>query len=317
MFEGSCGLLPLKNDYMFRKIFGDPADTSPLRSFIEAVGCLTEEELVELTLVDPQLLPDDPTGKRGTPDLIVRARSGTSVHLEMQVLRIPFFDRRMVFYIATEIVKMLKTGASWGDIGRIISIIILDWNMTKEGEGFHKVFHISEDTTGELFTDAVEIHVMELKRLPVTGGGRLGDWLRLIAAERREDMEMIAARSPDMEKVFMRVQRLSADDNTRMILEAREREARDWASRISEGIIIGKEQGITIGKEQGIIIGKEQGIIIGEARGKEQGKFSTLFGLVRDGILSASDAAARAGTGFEDFTARMNAWYNAGVQTEV
>lgn len=44
-----------------------------------------------------------------------------------------------------------------------------------------------------------------------------------------------------------------------------------------------------------------------EARGEERGIFRTLLGLVRDGILSAKDAALRAGITEAEFLARMQA----------
>lgn len=42
-----------------------------------------------------------------------------------------------------------------------------------------------------------------------------------------------------------------------------------------------------------------------EARDRQEGILDTLFGLVRDGILGASDAAKRAGLSLKAFNAKM------------
>lgn len=48
---------------------------------------------------------------------------------------------------------------------------------------------------------------------------------------------------------------------------------------------------------------REEGEQRGEQRGRQGGMLSTLFGLVRDGILGVSDAAKRAGLSTKAFNA--------------
>ena len=66
-------------------------------------------------------------------------------------------------------------------------------------------------------------------------------------------------------------------------------EARTFAEQREEGKEEGREEGIEIGREEGIEIGREAGIL------------ATLFGLVKDGILSVVDAAKRANMTVAEF----------------
>ncbi len=70
---------------------------------------------------------------------------------------------------------------------------------------------------------------------------------------------------------------------------------------IEQGIEKGIEQGIEKGIEQGLQQGIEQGIEKGIEQGLQQGIMKTLAGLVKDGILTISDAAKRAGMTVPEF----------------
>ena len=58
---------------------------------------------------------------------------------------------------------------------------------------------------------------------------------------------------------------------------------------------------------EGIGIGREEGIGIGEARGRTEGIFSTLSGLVKDGILTVPQAAERMNISVGEFRQRAEA----------
>ena len=60
-------------------------------------------------------------------------------------------------------------------------------------------------------------------------------------------------------------------------------------------------RGIEKGMEKGIAKGREEGIKEGIKKGIKEGTVQVLISLVKDGILSISDAARRAGMSEESF----------------
>ncbi|MBQ7501307.1 hypothetical protein IJT93_01140 [bacterium] len=73
--------------------------------------------------------------------------------------------------------------------------------------------------------------------------------------------------------------------------------------QISEAI--GEAKGKAIGEAQGRAIGKAQGRAIGEAQGKAKGKFSALAELVKDQLLTLSEAARRMQMSEDEFLKQM------------
>ncbi|MDR1650402.1 MAG: Rpn family recombination-promoting nuclease/putative transposase, partial [Synergistaceae bacterium] len=84
------------------------------------------------------------------------------------------------------------------------------------------MFRLYDRDSGVLFTDVMEIHTLELGKLPETSGsdvkeGELLDWLRLIRSEREEEIDMLAAKTEEMKMTVGRLKQLSADERTRML----------------------------------------------------------------------------------------------------
>lgn len=78
-------------------------------------------------------------------------------------------------------------------------------------------------------------------------------------------------------------------------------EARTFAEQKAEG----RAEGIAEGRAEGREEGKAEGIAIGEARGEAKGKLDAFIGLVRDGILTISQAAEKNNMSVPEFEAAM------------
>jgi predicted transposase/invertase (TIGR01784 family) len=82
------------------------------------------------------------------------------------------------------------------------------------------------------FNDLMEIHALNLKRLPADGEGKLLDWLRFLKAETEEEFKMLATKNPIIEEAYCKLQVMSEDEANRMIYEARLKAWRDEQSRL-------------------------------------------------------------------------------------
>jgi predicted transposase/invertase (TIGR01784 family) len=88
----------------------------------------------------------------------------------------------------------------------------------------------------------MEIHVLNLERLPAEGEGKLLDWLRFLKAETEEEFKMLAEKNPMIEEAYCKLQVMSEDEANRMIYEARLKAQRDEYSRIQGALRQGLEK---------------------------------------------------------------------------
>jgi predicted transposase/invertase (TIGR01784 family) len=93
------------------------------------------------------------------------------------------------------------------------------------------------------FNDLMEIHALNLKRLPAEGEGKLLDWLRFLKAETEEEFKMLAEKNPLINEAYCKLQAMSEDEANRMIYEALLKAQRDEYSRIQGALKQGLEQG--------------------------------------------------------------------------
>jgi len=81
-------------------------------------------------------------------------------------------------------------------------------------------------------TDIVEVHTLELCKIQAqTDESRLRYWMEFIKAEGEIELEAVAKRDPLIKKAVARLMELSADEKTRLLYEAREKERMDNESR--------------------------------------------------------------------------------------
>ncbi|MCL2335966.1 MAG: Rpn family recombination-promoting nuclease/putative transposase, partial [Firmicutes bacterium] len=81
-------------------------------------------------------------------------------------------------------------------------------------------------------TDIFEVYTLELDKLPTGADGtELYDWAKFIAAETKEELNMVAERNSLVGQAVVRLRELSADERARDLYERRETARRDQAAR--------------------------------------------------------------------------------------
>ena len=240
-------ILPPKNDVVFKLLFGDQRNGDLLSDFLKAVIHLPEDDYSEITVVDPHLIRKHPDKKLGILDLKIRTKSGKIVHVEIQLLDFPQIRERIVFYDAGLITDQIDAGEEYGSIKRVITILITDYVLLPEGSSYHNRFTLYDPESTMEFTDLIEIHTLELPKLPETADNYLWHWLRFLRAESKEDLDMVAQASPKLQKTVVKLLELSEDEEARMIYEAEVKAARDERARMrgafEKGMLQGKTEG--------------------------------------------------------------------------
>ncbi|MCL2010565.1 MAG: Rpn family recombination-promoting nuclease/putative transposase [Synergistaceae bacterium] len=255
-------LLFLKNDVIFKKVFGDEKNKAVLKAFLIAVLDLPPEEYDEITISDPQLRVESPDEKLGILDVYIKTREGKQIDVEIQVRRTPFMKERATAYTGKMLGVQLKAGEGYEKIKKVISILILSYNLVDDSEHFHNKYVLYDPVTGSCFTDIMEIHTLELEKVPASSSSSEEDkktkqqiyWMNLINAEREEEIEMLATKVPEIGEAYKIMKRLSQDEEMRLLYDSREKAIRDEQARLYGAREEGRQEGIEIGIE----IGREE-----------------------------------------------------------
>jgi len=118
----------------------------------------------DLVILNPELPKDLARDKGIVLDVRVSLVNKAKFDIEMQSELPVGIRSRFLYYWAKEYSGELQRGGEYPQLIPVISIIWLGSNLLK-GEKFHSIFHLSEDTTRELFTSDIEFHTLELKKL--------------------------------------------------------------------------------------------------------------------------------------------------------
>lgn len=145
-------------------------------------------------------------------------------------------------------------------------------------EEFYSCFHLREDTSHMLYTDKMEIHILELPKLKknIYPEADLLNWARFFSAEEKEEFEKMAEKNGYIQKAYETLQDISADELKRLEYEAREKAIRDHISFIKysaeEGRKAGMEDGRKEGRKEGLEEGLREGIMAMILDNLEEGK---------------------------------------------
>ena len=237
-------ILSPKSDYIFKLIFGDMRNIDILTEFLKSVLKIPHDDYDRLTVVDPFLKREDIDDKMGILDVKLHTKSGRVLDVEIQILEIPQMLERVIFYASKMITEQIRKSDDFDVIKPVISIIIMDFNLIKDSDCYHNSYRLYDAKTQSLFTDLIEINILELRKVPSeTDDTNLFDWVSFLRAEREEEYIMLAAKNPVIDKAYCVLKELSQDERIRMIEEQREKQRRDEASRLKGALSQGLSQG--------------------------------------------------------------------------
>lgn len=259
-----------KVDFCFKELM---EDAEVRRGFISALLGMKPEKIESTELLPTHLRREHPEDKLGILDIRVVIGEWTEkkqgflaekkqMDLEIQLAPFPMWPERSVFYLAKMFTGEIKQGESYDVLQKCIHVGILDFLLFDEDEEFYSCFHLWEDTRRRMYTDKLEIHILELPKIrkreyPET---ELLNWARFFNGEKKEEFEMAAERSPYIERAYNRLTEISADDLKRLEYEAREKAIRDHNYLMNYNLQKGLEEGRREGREEGRQEGLEQGI---------------------------------------------------------
>ena len=140
-----------KIDLGFKKIFGSPQSKDILISFLNGMLYEGEPTIEDLEIIDPYQTSKIPGGKESYLDVKARLHDGTFVIIEMQVLNLAGFEKRILYNLAKGYVLQLDVGQSYTTLLPVVALTITDFVLFPEIEKPIVRFTFKEEDTNHLY----------------------------------------------------------------------------------------------------------------------------------------------------------------------
>ena len=250
-----------KIDFAFKKIFGSEDSKDILISFLNALIYEEKPVIQDLEILNPYLAPKI----RGVKDtyLDIKARiksednSDRTVIIEMQVLNVEGFEKRILYNAAKSYSTQLASGQSYNLLNPVIALTITDFVMFPDLEKVMSRFVLKEkDYLIDYPIYDIELIFVELPKFKkqLSELKFINDkWLYFLTESRSlVQVPEIMAEVPEIKKAFYIANQanLSLDE-----LEDQEKSEifiQDQRGAITKAIKDGLQQGIHQGIQQGI-----------------------------------------------------------------
>ncbi len=249
--------LDLKNDYVFKRIFGKPENNQELKELLEAILNI---EIKKVEVKNPEITKDYADEKLGVLDIRAQINENAMIDIDMQVANVKTMVNRNIAYTSRLIAEDSRAGATYEGLKKFVSITILGENLL-ERNTYHSVVHLKFENIEknkqvnmgyvkeqEILTDRIEIHYIELKKFLKKNpemNDKLEQWLWLLIGK-EEKVKMASKKNKTIEKVVEDLDEMSADENER--LEAYKRKLAIWDYNVN--IHEAKKEGIQQGLQE-------------------------------------------------------------------
>jgi predicted transposase/invertase (TIGR01784 family) len=224
-----------------------------LRSMIEAILRLPAP-IEELVVLNPEIPPSLAADKAIELDIRIRLTNQRRIDLEMQSRVRAFMAERFLYYWAREYASLLSRGDQYVELVPVCSIIWFNDTLLRSNK-FHSVFHVSEDTTREVFSPHLELHTLELPKLSFLAPEDdpvLHRWSRFLTAHSPADLAQLALEDPIMSLAKTALEHVSEDPKVQSLAREREESLRLYEYTLARMATESRAEGRNEGRNEGL-----------------------------------------------------------------
>ena len=224
--ENNLELLPLTDDYIFKRVFAYKGNESVLRDFLEA---LLKIEIKGIKITNPEIIPYEKGEKRGLLDIKAEINDGTMLDVEMQMKNERNTDERATEYMGKMISEQLQVGEDYQNLKKSIVIFITNYNFLKRNS-YHSVGRMKFDKTlkdeyvnmgyekeDEVASKYIEVHYIELpkfKKKELSKFTKLDQWM-CIFTQNKEGIMLAEKENKEIKRAINTLDFLSKDPKER------------------------------------------------------------------------------------------------------
>ncbi len=249
-----------KVDYAFKHLLGREATRPILIDVIESVlNPPPGHHIQDLELLNPFNPKEAFDDKLSILDIKARDQAGRQFNVEMQMLAVPYYEARILYYWAKLHQQQLHEGQDYLELKPTISISFLDHVLFPQVSDYHLCFRLLEQSHHFPFTGDLEVHFLELPKFTKSAeelARGLDIWLYFLRHAAKMDTEALPAalgRQPLVRRALEELTMLTQSDLERERYEARRKAQLDYNTGLKVARLEGREEGLTKGEKIGMI----------------------------------------------------------------
>ena len=248
-----------KTDFAFKKIFGSDRSKPILISFLNAMIYDGNPTITDLEIIDPYLASRVQYLKDSYLDVKARLTGGVTVIIEMQVLNVESFAKRVVYNTAKTYSTQLIRGEGYFKLKPVIALTITDFEMFDNDREVISHFVFKEKKRLFDYVDPeIELIFIELPKFnkQLDELETLTDkWVYFMKnAPSLEVVPQTMETVSEIQQAFAIANETNLNPEELADLEARERYILDQQGILRKGI----EEGIAQGREEGLALGMRE-----------------------------------------------------------
>ena len=290
--------MELKSKQRFMEAIGtlNPIEDAVFRKMAESIEFC--EEILRVFLQEPKLrvVSNDSQhsvtsieGRSVILDAYCELEDGRKVNVEVQNANNTDHQRRVRYYSSVLTTSLMKKGDSFDKVPNICIVYVCNFDIFGLNKSLYVIKRIIDKTEVELDNGLQEIYIS-----PVNDGSLIAELMRVFT-----ESDVYNLKFPVTSEMKLRFNRETKGEKMTEALRGVYEALREEVDR--ESMKAAMREGMEKGMEEGIARGMEEGRAEGRAEGRVEGVLSSLVSLVKDGLISVSEAAKRADMSEESF----------------
>jgi predicted transposase/invertase (TIGR01784 family) len=248
-----------KTDYAFKKIFGSSQSKDILISFLNAIIYEGEDIVKDLEIINPHLPPQIEGLKDTYLDVKAKLKDGSIVIIEMQVLNVESFGKRVLYNAAKTYAFQLEAGEGYRMLKPVIALTLTDFEIFKGSNKLISEFIYKEEKTNLPYTDNnIKLVFVELPKFTkeLNELETITDkWIYFIKyAKTLTDVPETMDRVPEIHKAFGIANKINLTREELEDIERREMFIYDQQGAIIKAATEAKQEGM---REKAIAIARQ------------------------------------------------------------
>jgi len=246
-----------KTDFVFQRIFGSEEHKPALLGFLNDLLELDDAHRIQsVSLLPPEQRPKVSELKYSIVDVKCVDLQGTTYVVEMQVLNVEAFEKRVMYNVAKAYTNQLDAGQVYPELNDVIGISICDFELWPRKEGFGvpmlSRWRMQEQKSGTLGLSQLQLVFLELPKYE--------------SAEPRSLVEKWAYFFREAESLTAVPEVLAHPPVVEALEAARTAHftTAEWDAYIAAGMAIQNERGaLSLAHREGYEEGEEKGLRLG------------------------------------------------------
>jgi predicted transposase/invertase (TIGR01784 family) len=252
-----------KTDFAFKRIFGSEQSKDILISFLNALLYNGEPTIQDLTILNPYQAPRIRGVKETYLDVKAKITGGTTVIIEMQVLNVEGFEKRILYNAAKAYSIQLDRKDAYSLLNPVIALTITDFEMFPDWDRVVSRFILKEkDYLVDYLIYDLELVFVELPKFQknLEELSTIFDKWTYFLKEARvlEGVPATMGAVPEIQRAFEIANQANLNREELEDLEHQEIFIHDQRNAILKGFNQGVKQGVQQGVQQGLQQGEKQ-----------------------------------------------------------